>query len=108
MPTTTPEPTQTKTGRHGGRGYSEQKEALLKRLRRIEGQVRGLQRMVDEERWCPDILTQVAAVQAAIDKVALGLAEDHARHCVVGGPQAEQEDRTAELMAAMTRLVRRG
>jgi DNA-binding FrmR family transcriptional regulator len=90
------------------RGYSDHKEALTNRLRRIEGQVRGVQRMIDEERWCPDILVQVAAVQAAMDKVALGLAEDHARHCVVGGPEEKAEERTAELMAAMTRLVRRG
>ena len=90
------------------RGYSEHKGQLLTRLRRVEGQIRGLQRMIDEERWCPDILTQVAAVQAAIDKVALGLAEDHARHCVVGGPDEAKDERTAELMAAMTRLVRRG
>lgn len=91
-----------------GRGYSEHKGQLLTRLRRVEGQIRGLQRMVDEERWCPDILRQVAAVQAAIDKVALGLAEDHARHCVVGGPDDAKDERTAELMAAMTSLVRRG
>ncbi len=89
------------------RGYTPQKQALRNRLRRIEGQVRGLDRMVDEDRWCPDILVQIAAVQAALDKVALGLAEDHARHCVIGGPKEETEERTAELMAAMTRLVRR-
>jgi DNA-binding FrmR family transcriptional regulator len=90
------------------RGYSKHKQGLTNRLSRVEGQIRGLQRMIDEDRWCPDILVQVAAVQAAIDKVALGLAEDHARHCVVGGPEEEAEERTAELMAAMTRLVRRG
>ena len=90
------------------RGYSDHKDGLLMRLRRIEGQVRGLQRMVEEDRWCPDILTQVSAVQAAIDKVALGLAEDHARHCVIEGPDEEKDERTAELMAAITRLVRRG
>ena len=96
------------TTRAESRGYSEHREQLLMRLRRVEGQVRGLQRMVEEDRWCPDILTQVAAVQAAIDKVALGLAEDHARHCVIEGPDDEKDERTAELMAAMTRLVRRG
>jgi DNA-binding FrmR family transcriptional regulator len=90
------------------RGYSATKDQLHTRLRRIEGQVRGLQRMVEEDRWCPDVLTQVAAVQAALDKVALGLAEDHAQHCIVGGSEAEQEERTAELMAALGRLVRRG
>ncbi|MBS1895353.1 MAG: metal-sensitive transcriptional regulator [Actinobacteria bacterium] len=89
------------------RGYSPRKKTLRSRLRRIEGQVRGVERMVDEERWCPDILIQLAAIQAALDKVALGLAEDHARHCVIGGPEEEAEERTTELMAAMTQLVRR-
>jgi DNA-binding FrmR family transcriptional regulator len=90
------------------RGYSASKDQLHNRLRRIEGQVRGLQKMVEEDRWCPDILTQVAAVQAALDKVALGLAEGHAQHCIVGGSEADQEQRTHELMAALGRLVRRG
>ena len=89
------------------RGYSASKEQLLKRLRRIEGQVRGVERMVEEDRWCPDILIQISAVQAALDKVALGLADDHARHCVIGGPGESQEERTTELMAALGRLVRR-
>lgn len=89
------------------RGYSATKEQLLKRLKKVEGQVRGVQRMVEEDRWCPDILIQISAVQAALDKVALGLADDHARHCVVGGPEANQDDRTAELMEAIGRLVRR-
>ena len=56
-----------------GRGYSASKDQLQQRLRRIEGQVRGVQRMIDEDRWCPDVLIQVAAIQAALDKVALGL-----------------------------------
>lgn len=63
--------------------------------------------MVEEDRWCPDILVQLSAIQAALDQVALGLAEDHARHCVIGGPRGKAEERTTELMAAMTRLVRR-
>src|SRR4051794_34088530 len=67
------------------RGYSATKDQLKARLRRIEGQVRGIERMVDEDRYCIDVLTQVAAVQAALDKVALGLLDDHARHCVIGG-----------------------
>jgi DNA-binding FrmR family transcriptional regulator len=89
-------------------GYKASKQQLHNRLRRIEGQVRGLQRMVEDERWCPDILVQIAAVQAALDKVALGLADDHARNCVVGGPPGEQDERTRELMDAVGRLVRRG
>ena len=90
------------------RGYSDQKDQLLTRLRRVEGQVRGLQRMVEEDRWCPDILAQVSAAQAALDAVAVGLLNDHARHCVVGGPQDAQEERTDELMVAVKRLLRRG
>jgi DNA-binding FrmR family transcriptional regulator len=90
------------------RGYSAEKDALLKRLRRIEGQVRGLQGMVEDDRWCPDILTQVAAVQAALDKVALGLAEGHVQHCMTAGaddPERRQQ-MTRELMQALGRLVR--
>ncbi len=90
------------------RGYSASKEQLHNRLRRIEGQVRGIQRMVEEDRWCPDILVQIAAAQAALDKVALGLAESHAQHCIVGGSPDDQEERTRELMSALGRLVRHG
>ncbi len=91
-----------------GRGYSAEKDQLLKRLRRIEGQTRGLQAMVADDRWCPDILQQIAAVTAALDKVALGLAEGHVRHCMAAGaddPQ-QREEMTAELMRALGRLVR--
>src|SRR4051794_24289328 len=93
----------TKTGppRGTARGYTASKDQLQTRLRRIEGQVRGIQRMVDEDRWCPDILTQIAAVQGALDRVALGLADDHARHCVLGGPEESRAERTRELMAAV-------
>ncbi len=90
------------------RGYSADKEQLIKRLRRIEGQVRGIEGMVADERYCIDVLTQISAVQAALDKVALGLLDEHARHCVIGGPDDAQEDRTEELMAAVGRLMRRG
>ena len=65
-------------------GYIENKEGLRKRLKRIAGQVGGLERMVDEERYCIDILTQVSAIQAALDQVALALLDDHTRNCVVG------------------------
>ena len=90
------------------RGYSEDKEDLVKRLRRIEGQTRGLQTMVEEDRWCPDILQQIAAVRAALDKVALGLADGHVRHCMIEGTQdpARQGEMTDELMHALGRLVR--
>jgi CsoR family transcriptional regulator, copper-sensing transcriptional repressor len=90
------------------RGYTATKDQLLNRLRRIEGQVGGIERMVDEDRYCIDVLTQISAVQAALDKVALGLMDDHAPHCVVGGPDAKKEERTEELMAAVGRLMRRG
>jgi DNA-binding FrmR family transcriptional regulator len=91
------------------RGYSATKEQLINRLRRIEGQVRGIERMVDEDRYCIDVLTQISAVQAALDKVALGLLDDHARHCIVGGHAAgDPADQTQELMAAVGRLMRRG
>ncbi|EHN10046.1 protein of unknown function DUF156 [Patulibacter medicamentivorans] len=91
------------------RGYSATKGQLTDRLVRIEGQVRGIQRMVDEERYCIDVLTQISAIQAALDKVALGLLDDHARHCVIGADGEQlQAERTDELMAAVGRLMRRG
>jgi CsoR family transcriptional regulator, copper-sensing transcriptional repressor len=91
------------------RGYTQEKDAYLKRLRRIEGQVRGLQRMVDEDVYCIDVLTQVSAVTRALQAVALGLLEDHLGHCVAqaieqGGPEAEEKVR--EAAAAVSRLVR--
>ena len=90
------------------RGYSASKDDLLKRLRRIEGQTRGIQAMVDDDRYCIDVLTQINAVQAALDKVALGLLDDHARHCVIGAEGDDKLDKTDELMAAVARLMRRG
>jgi DNA-binding FrmR family transcriptional regulator len=89
------------------RGYTATKDQLLKRLRRIEGQVRGIEGMVEDDRYCIDVLTQIGAVQAALDKVALGLLDDHARHCVVGAETGRREERTTELMAAVGRLMRR-
>jgi CsoR family transcriptional regulator, copper-sensing transcriptional repressor len=91
------------------RGYTEDKEAYLRRLRRIEGQVRGLQRMVEEDVYCIDVLTQVSAVTRALQAVALGLLEDHLGHCVAqaveqGGPEAEAK--VKEAAAAVSRLVR--
>jgi DNA-binding FrmR family transcriptional regulator len=91
------------------RGYTATKEQLQARLRRIEGQVRGIEGMVAEDRYCIDVLTQISAVRAALDKVALGLLDDHAHHCVVGaGSAAERDEKTAELMDAVGRLMRRG
>jgi DNA-binding FrmR family transcriptional regulator len=90
------------------RGYSEHKDDLLTRLRRIEGQTRGIQGMVEDDRWCPDILQQIAAVQAALDKVALGLTQGHVQHCMAAGSHdsKRREEMTAELMQALGRLVR--
>ncbi len=90
-------------------GYSQDKDAYLKRLRRIEGQVRGLQRMVDEDQYCIDILTQVSAVTSALESVALGLLEQHLSHCVAqaiaeGGDTATAKIR--EAAEAVARLVR--
>ncbi|MBF6619146.1 MAG: metal-sensitive transcriptional regulator [Patulibacter sp.] len=90
------------------RGYTATKDQLLKRLRRAEGQLRGVQGMVEDDRYCIDVLTQISAVQAALDKVALGLMDQHARHCVAGADGQEQIDKTDELMAAVGRLMRRG
>ena len=90
------------------RGYTATKDDLLKRLRRIEGQVRGLQKMVEDDRYCIDILQQTAAVTAAIDKVSLGVLNDHVNHCMAAGAGDEErrQEMTAEMMAAVGRLVR--
>ena len=90
------------------RGYTATKDQLQTRLRRIEGQVRGIEHMVEEDRYCIDVLTQIAAIQAALDKVALGLLDGHAHTCVIGAEPDEQDARTAEMMAAVGRLMRRG
>jgi CsoR family transcriptional regulator, copper-sensing transcriptional repressor len=89
-------------------GYTEDREAVLKRLRRVEGQVRGVERMVEENRYCIDVVTQVTAIQAALDKVALELLSDHAAHCVAGATGDQQQAMTDELMAAVKRLLGRG
>jgi DNA-binding FrmR family transcriptional regulator len=90
------------------RGYTATKEQLQTRLRRIEGQVRGVQGMVEDDRYCIDVLTQIAAIQAALDKVALALLDGHAHTCVIGAEPDQQDARTAEMMAAVGRLMRRG
>jgi DNA-binding FrmR family transcriptional regulator len=87
-------------------GYSHDKVSLQARLARIEGQVRGIQRMVDEDRYCIDILTQVAAVKAALDKVALALLDDHVSHCVVDAVRGGTgEQKVKELTAAIGRYL---
>jgi DNA-binding FrmR family transcriptional regulator len=88
-------------------GYIENKEKVKNRLRRISGQIGGIERMVEEERYCIDILTQISAAQAAIDKVALALLDEHTRHCVVGADGASaREEKTAEMMEAVGRLLK--
>jgi DNA-binding FrmR family transcriptional regulator len=88
-------------------GYRADKDKLLKRLARVEGQVRGVSKMVEEERYCIDVLTQIGAVQAALDKVALGLIDEHTRHCVVAAEDGERGEKVDELMAALGRFVGR-
>lgn len=90
-------------------GYIENKDAQLKRLRRIEGQIRGLQRMVEEDTYCIDILTQVSAATKALEAVALSLLDDHLHHCMTSVDQGEprsMDDKIAEASAAIARLVR--
>jgi DNA-binding FrmR family transcriptional regulator len=90
-------------------GYIDNKDTILKRLRRAEGQVRGIQRMVEEDTYCIDVLTQVSAATKALESVALALLDDHLSHCVAeasaqGGPVADEKIREAS--AAIARLVR--
>ena len=90
-------------------GYSDSKEQVLKRLNRAEGQVRGVTKMVQEDKYCIDILTQISAAQAALDKVALELLRDHAKHCLSNDsimPHGS-DDKAEELVTAISRMVRR-
>lgn len=89
-------------------GYTDNKEAVIKRLKRAEGQVRGVARMVEEDTYCIDILTQINAAQAALDKVAVELMRDHAKHCMVGIQDAEEQKVKAdELVGAISRMLSR-
>jgi CsoR family transcriptional regulator, copper-sensing transcriptional repressor len=85
-------------------GYQASKEELLTRLARVEGQVRGVARMVEEDRYCIDVLTQIEAAEAALNKIALGLLDEHVRHCMSGGKGASDQQ-VEELMGAVGRLV---
>ena len=96
-------------GESVARGYSASRPQLLARLARIEGQVRGIAKMVEDDRYCIDVLTQINAIRAALDKVALGLLDGHARHCLIeghGGPE-HPDDQVAELMGAVGRMLSR-
>jgi DNA-binding FrmR family transcriptional regulator len=91
-------------------GYVNDKDALITRLHRIEGQVRGIEKMVADERYCIDILTQIGAVSTALETVAQKLLEEHANHCVAGalasGSREEAEEKTRELLQAVQRFTR--
>ena len=91
-------------------GYSKDKNALVKRLHRIEGQVRGIEKMVEDDRYCIDILTQIAAISTALEGLALKILDDHVRHCVAGalrsGDEAAAAEKTSELLAAVQRFAR--
>jgi DNA-binding FrmR family transcriptional regulator len=93
----------------GAHGYSARKDNYAKRLRRIEGQVRGIAKMIDEDKYCIDVLTQISAVNSALQSVALGLLDEHLNHCVshaVAEGGEEGEKKLAEASAAIARLVR--
>jgi len=91
------------------RGYTASRDQLLNRLSRVEGQVRGIGKMVEEDRYCIDVLTQVGAVQAALDKISLGLLDGHARVCMQGegGSPENPDEAVDELMGAVGRLLQR-
>ena len=91
------------------RGYTASKQQLLNRLARVEGQVRGIKGMVEEDRYCIDVITQISAMQAALEKIALGLLDGHVRVCMSpdGGAPEDPDERIQELMSAVGRLVKR-
>ena len=92
---------------HGTPGYSDDKQQLLSRLRRIEGQVRGLQRLIDEDTYCIDVLTQVAATSKALQGVGLQLLDEHLQHCVAGAAASGDTERTSALVSEATKAVER-
>src|ERR1700750_2377061 len=89
------------------RGYSQDKAAYQRRLRRIEGQVRGIQRMVDEDAYCIDVLTQVSAVTKALQSVAVSLLDEHLRHCVTGAVQSDDEAEADRIITEASRAIER-
>ena len=97
----------TDPSRLGVPGYRDDKAAVLKRLRRVEGQIRGLQRMVEDDQYCIDVLTQVAAASKALQGVAVQLLDDHLRHCVNGAASAGDDARADDLVGEATRAVER-
>jgi DNA-binding FrmR family transcriptional regulator len=100
----------TKAAEKHTHGYTKDKDAIVKRLHRVEGQVRGIERMVDDDRYCIDILTQIAAVNTALESLAFTILDDHVRHCVAGalasGDEADASVKTEELLEAVRRFSR--
>jgi CsoR family transcriptional regulator, copper-sensing transcriptional repressor len=98
------------TNEHVHHGYHAQKDALIKRLHRIEGQVRGIERMVDDDRYCIDILTQIGAVSTALDSLAFAILDDHVKHCVAdalaAGDERAAREKTDELLTAVRRFAK--
>ncbi len=88
-------------------GYHDDKTAILKRLRRIEGQIRGLQRMVDDDTYCIDVLTQVSAATKALQSVAVSLLDDHLRHCVTGAVQSDDAAESDRIITEASRAIER-
>lgn len=88
------------------RGYTMDKDNYLRRLKRVEGQVRGLERMIEEDKYCIDVLTQISAVTAALRSISLGLLDEHVRHCVADAEGEDADDKISEAISAIERLVR--
>lgn len=88
-------------------GYIDDTKDLQRRLAKVEGQVRGVQRMVDEQRYCIDVLTQISAIRAGLDRVALSLVDGHARNCIAGSSGRRRDEQLGELMGALDRLLAR-
>ena len=100
------EPSDSNTSCHHSDSYSADKSKLLNRLARVEGQIRGVARMVEDDRYCIDILTQISAINSSMQSIGLLLLEDHIRGCVVGASEDEREDRLTELNQAIARFTR--
>jgi DNA-binding FrmR family transcriptional regulator len=88
------------------RGYTMDKDAYLRRLKRVEGQIRGLQRMVDDDEYCIDVLTQISAATAALRSISLGLLDEHVRHCVANADGDEADAMISEAITAVERIVK--
>ena len=102
-------PSTNGSGPRSARGYASGRDDYLARLRKIEGQVRGLQRMIEDDRWCPHIVTQVASATRALQEVAVGLLNDHLHHCVLAAAQSSQDEgqvRLDEVASTIRQVVR--